>query len=56
MVASGRRRELDVDGGLDPTRGSEIRNTRPCLILSPDEMNRPLRTVLVAPMTTVGKA
>lgn len=38
---------------LDPTLGSEIRKTRPCLVVSPDEMNRRLRTVLVAPMTTV---
>jgi mRNA interferase MazF len=40
---------------LDPTRGSEIRKTRPCLIVSPDEMNRPLRTLIVAPMTTKGR-
>jgi mRNA interferase MazF len=38
---------------LDPTQGSEIRKTRPCLVISPDEMNRHLRTVLIAPMTTV---
>jgi len=38
---------------LDPTSGAEIRKTRPCLIVSPDEMNRNLRTVMVAPMTTV---
>jgi mRNA interferase MazF len=37
---------------LDPSLGSEIRKTRPCLIVSPDEMNEPLQTVLVAPMTT----
>lgn len=37
---------------LDPTRGSEIRKTRPCLVVSPDEMNRHIRTVIVAPMTT----
>ena len=37
---------------LDPARGSEIRKTRPCLVVSPDEMNRHLRTVIVAPMTT----
>ena len=37
---------------LDPTRGSEIRKTRPCLIVSPDELNHHLRTVLVAPMTS----
>ena len=39
---------------LDPTVGAEIRKTRPCLIVSPDEMNRHLRTVIVAPMTTRG--
>lgn len=37
---------------LDPSLGAEIRKTRPCLVVSPDEMNEPLRTVLVAPMTT----
>ncbi len=37
---------------LDPTVGSEIRKTRPCVIVSPDEMNEYLRTVIVAPMTT----
>lgn len=42
--------------GLDPTKGSEIRKTRPCLIVSPDELNRHLRTVIVAPMTTGGQA
>ena len=40
---------------LDPTLGSEIRKTRPCVIVSPDEMNVALRTVIVAPMTTSGK-
>ncbi len=40
---------------LDPTLGSEIRKTRPCVIVSPDEMNASLRTVIVAPMTTRGK-
>ena len=40
---------------LDPTVGSEIRKTRPCLIVSPDEMNRYIRTVIIAPMTTVGR-
>jgi mRNA interferase MazF len=39
---------------LDPTRGSEIRKTRPCLAVSPDELNDHLRTVIVAPMTTGG--
>ena len=37
---------------LDPTEGSEIKKTRPCLVISPDEMNRHLHTALVAPMTT----
>jgi len=40
---------------LDPTIGSEIRKTRPCLIISPDEMNRHIKTVIVAPMTSAGK-
>src|SRR5205814_4226590 len=37
---------------LDPTQGSEIRKTRPCLIVSPDEMNRYLGTVIIAPLTS----
>jgi mRNA interferase MazF len=37
---------------LDPTEGSEIQKTRPCVVISPDEMNAHLRTVIVAPMTT----
>ena len=41
---------------LDPTIGAEIRKTRPCLVISPDEMNRFIRTVIVAPMTTKGTA
>lgn len=41
---------------LDPTTGSEIRKTRPCLIVSPDDLNQHLRTVIVAPMTTGGRA
>jgi mRNA interferase MazF len=40
---------------LDPTVGSEIRKARPCLIISPDEMNRYIATVIVAPMTTKGR-
>ena len=40
---------------LDPTEGHEIRKTRPCLIVSPDEMNRYIATVIVAPMTTKGR-
>jgi mRNA interferase MazF len=39
---------------LDLTRGSEIQKTRPCVIVSPDELNAHLRTVIVAPMTTGG--
>ena len=39
---------------LDPTRGSEIRKTRPCVVVSPDELNEHLGTFLVAPMTTGG--
>jgi mRNA interferase MazF len=41
---------------LDPTLGSEIKKTRPCLVVSPDELNDHLRTVIVAPMTTGGRA
>ena len=37
---------------LDPTQGSEIEKTRPCVIVSPDEMNRYIRTVIIAPMTS----
>jgi mRNA interferase MazF len=40
---------------LDPTVGSEIKKTRPCLVVSPDEMNHNIRTVIVAPMTTKGR-
>ncbi len=41
---------------LDQTRRREIQKTRPCLVVSPDELNRYLRTVIVAPMTTGGHA
>jgi mRNA interferase MazF len=41
---------------LDPTVGSEIQKTRPCVVISPDEMNRYIATVMIAPMTTKGKA
>ena len=41
---------------LDPTEGREIRKTRPCLVISPDEMNHHIDTVIVAPMTTKGKS
>jgi mRNA interferase MazF len=40
---------------LDPTVGPEIRKSRPCLLVSPDEMNHNIRTVIVAPMTTKGQ-
>ena len=40
---------------LDPTVGSEIQKTRPCVIISPDEMNRYIATVIIAPMTTKEK-
>lgn len=40
---------------LDPTVGSEIMKTRPCLVVSPDEMNHHIATVIVAPMTTGGQ-
>lgn len=40
---------------LDPTVGSEIQKTRTCLVISPDEMNRNIRTIIVAPMTSAGK-
>ncbi|MFM7355082.1 MAG: type II toxin-antitoxin system PemK/MazF family toxin [Microcystis aeruginosa] len=41
---------------LDPTVGSEIKKTRPCVVVSPDEMNRYIATVIIAPMTTKGQA
>lgn len=41
---------------LDPTKGSEIRKTRPCLIISPNEINDNINTIVIAPMTTVKKA
>jgi mRNA interferase MazF len=40
---------------LDPTKGSEIRKTRPCVIISPDEMNKHIRTIIIAPMTSTIK-
>ncbi len=40
---------------LDPTVGGEIQKTRPCLVISPDEMNRYGRTLIIAPMTTKGR-
>jgi mRNA interferase MazF len=40
---------------LDPTVGSEIKKTRPCVIISPDEMNKYLQTIVIAPMTSQSK-
>lgn len=40
---------------LDPTVGSEMRKSRSCVVVSPDEMNRHIRTVVVAPLTTAGR-
>lgn len=41
---------------LDPTMGSEIQKTRPCVVISPNEMNKYLKTVVIAPMTTSSKS
>jgi mRNA interferase MazF len=41
--------------GLDPARGSEIKKTRPCVIVSPDELNAYLQTIVVAPLTSAGR-
>lgn len=41
---------------LDPTQGSELAKTRPCLVISPDEINPYLRTVLIAPLTHTQKS
>ena len=54
MVTSPKRLEVFLTA-LDPTIGGEIQKTRPCVIVSPDEMNRHLKTVLVAPLTSSGK-
>jgi mRNA interferase MazF len=40
---------------LDPTVGSEIKKTRPCVVISPDEMNQHLQTITIAPMTSQSK-
>ena len=52
MVKSPKRDEVWLVS-LDPTQGSEIQKTRPCVVVSPDEANNYLRTVIIAPMTTV---
>jgi mRNA interferase MazF len=44
-----------VSINLDPTLGSEIKKTRPCVIVSPDEMNKHLNTIVIAPMTSTMK-
>ena len=41
---------------LDPTKGSEIKKTRPCVVVSPNEINHNIKTVIIAPMTTSGKS
>lgn len=41
---------------LDPSQGFEIKKTRPCLVISPDEMNHHIRTLIVAPMTSKGRS
>ena len=41
---------------LDPTQGDEIQKTRPCVVVSPDDMNHHIGTVIIAPMTTKGRA
>jgi mRNA interferase MazF len=40
---------------LDPSQGAEINKTRPCLVISPDEMNKYIKTLIVAPMTSKGR-
>lgn len=40
---------------LDPSQGSEIKKTRPCLVISPDEMNKYIKTLIIAPMTSTVK-
>lgn len=51
MVSEVARYEVHLVA-LDPTQGSEIRKARPCVVVSPDEMNRHIPTVIVAPMTS----
>ncbi len=55
MVNRSPRRDEVWLVNLDPTHGAEIRKTRPCLVISPDEMNQHLQTVIAAPMTTVAR-
>ena len=54
VVATRRVRRGDVFlVDLDPTRGTEIQKIRPCVVVSPDELNEHLRTVIIAPLTSV---
>jgi mRNA interferase MazF len=55
VVKSPRRFEIFLVS-LDPSYGSEIKKTRPCLVISPEEMNKHLNTVIVAPMTTKSRS
>ena len=55
MVSAPARGEVFLVN-LDPTVGREIRKTRPCVVVSPDELNTHLQTIMVAPMTTAGHA
>lgn len=56
MVSQSAVRRFDVFLiSLDSTKGSEIKKTRPCLVISPDEMNQHIRTVIIAPMTSTLK-
>ena len=55
MVADVRRFDVCLVN-LDPTLGSEIRKTRPCVVVSPDEMNAHVRTVIIAPMISARRA
>ena len=57
MAIAGELRRGDVVlVELNPARGGEIRKTRPCLVVSPDELNAHVRTYIVAPLTTGGHA
>lgn len=56
MIADAVRRGEVYLVSLNPTQGSEIQKSRPCVVVSPDELNAHLRTFIVAPMTTGGHA
>ena len=55
MAVVGSRRFDILLVSLDPSQGAEIKKTRPCLVISPDEMNKYVKTLIVAPMTSKGK-